>query len=466
MNKKSIMMNLSVAFLAQGVSMVLSILQTLLVPKVLGVQQFSYWQLYLFYVGYVGFFHFGLSSGVYLEMGGISRDQIDKDSVKSQFIFGLLFQTVIAIAICFMSRTITTDENRRFVIVMTGVALVLKNAAVYMMNVLQCMNETKKSSVSTIVERIAFLLPLVVLMATRSTDFRPYVYAYTAAAVAQVLFCLWNLSDFIHAKWLGLLSAFQLSSRSIAIGISLMLANIASILILGIARFFIDMKWGIETFGKLSLVLSLVNFFLTFVNQAGLVLFPALRQSEEEEIRRFYGSARDCLSLLFPAAYLLYFPMVWVLGLWLPNYADAFGYITLLLPICVFDSKMSITGSTYFNVLRKERVMLLLNCSSAVLSFILAFIGSYLIGDVTIVIAGMTTVIIIRSIVTELYLSHCLGVQTTPLTVCEVVLSVCFIISERLLPAPVAIAVYAFAYGFYLFYFRDTLARLLGSLKG
>ena len=66
MNKRAILQNMSVAFLAQGVSMCLSILQTLLVPKVLGVEQYGYWQLYIFYVSYVGLFHLGLSSGVYV----------------------------------------------------------------------------------------------------------------------------------------------------------------------------------------------------------------------------------------------------------------------------------------------------------------------------------------------------------------------------------------------------------------
>lgn len=44
-----------VAFFAQGVSMCLSILQKLLVPKMLGVEQYGYWQLYIFYISYVGF---------------------------------------------------------------------------------------------------------------------------------------------------------------------------------------------------------------------------------------------------------------------------------------------------------------------------------------------------------------------------------------------------------------------------
>ena len=55
MNKKTILQNMSVAFLAQGVTLALSVIQTMIVPKLLGVEQFGYWQLYIFYVSYVGF---------------------------------------------------------------------------------------------------------------------------------------------------------------------------------------------------------------------------------------------------------------------------------------------------------------------------------------------------------------------------------------------------------------------------
>ena len=95
MDKRTLIKNVSVAFLAQGVSMLLSIVQSLIVPKLLGTEQYGYWQLFIFYIGYVGFFHLGLNDGVYLIKGGQSRDQIDRRSVNSQFVFALSFQLVM-----------------------------------------------------------------------------------------------------------------------------------------------------------------------------------------------------------------------------------------------------------------------------------------------------------------------------------------------------------------------------------
>lgn len=456
---------MSVAFLAQGVSMLLSILQTLLVPKLLGVEQYGYWQLYIFYVSYVGFFHLGLSSGVYLVTGGQTREEMDKASIKSQMIFGATYQTVMAVVIVAFSQLLAVGSERIFVIVMTALYLVLQNLATFMMNELQCMNETKRSSYSAIIERLAFLVPLLVFLTLRVDAFQPYVVAYTASTVIQLVYCAWNLRDFFSASWLGMRRAACLGWESIRIGFPMMLANIMSMLILGIGRFFIDAEWGIETFGKLSLALSLVSFFLAFVTQASLVLFPSLRQASGEEVRSFYTAARDAMGLLFPAVYVLYFPLVWVLALWLPAYASTFVYLIFLLPICIFDSKFNITGITYYNVLRKERVMLAVNAVAAGMSLLLTLVSVYVVHSVFAVITTMTFVIVARSLWSERYMNETLGVTASKIGILELALTIEFMAMAFLLPPALAFPLYALSYAVFLAVFRHELAGTVRKMR-
>ena len=456
---------MSVAFLAQGVSMLLSVLQTLIVPKLLGVEQYGYWQLYIFYVGYVGFFHLGLSSGVYLTTGGQTREEMDKAGIKSQMIFGATYQTLMAVVIVLLASLLRSGAERVFVVVMTAVYLVLQNLATYMMNVLQCMNETKKSSLSTIIERLAFLAPLLALLILRVDTFYPYVLAYTTSTVVQLAYCAWNLKDFWEAEWLGFKEAARLGWTSIKIGFPMMLANVMSMLILGVGRFFIDARWGIETFGRLSLALSLVSFFLAFVSQASMVLFPSLRQASSAEMRSFYHAARDAMGLLFPAVYALYFPMVWLLSRWLPDYSSTFVYLVFLLPICVFDSKFNITGVTYFNVLRRERVMLAVNVIAALASLFLTLVAVYLVGSVFAVIVAMAVVIIARGLWTERYMNRFLGAPANPVGIAELVLTVGFIALACFLPAMPAFIFYAAGYTVFLAVFRRDFLGTIRRLR-
>ena len=60
--------NLVVAFFAQLISLILSCITSLILPKVFSTMSFSYWQLFIFYTTYVGFFHFGLNDGIYFPL--------------------------------------------------------------------------------------------------------------------------------------------------------------------------------------------------------------------------------------------------------------------------------------------------------------------------------------------------------------------------------------------------------------
>ena len=50
------MKNIKYAVSANFVVLGISVLLNMFVPKILGVTEYSYWQLYVFYTSYVGFF--------------------------------------------------------------------------------------------------------------------------------------------------------------------------------------------------------------------------------------------------------------------------------------------------------------------------------------------------------------------------------------------------------------------------
>ena len=143
MDKKSVLGNISIAFAAQGVSMTASIIMSLLVPKVLGIENYGYWQLFVFYVSYSGFFHFGLNDGVYLVQGGISRNQIDKLVINSQFHFAIVLQLIIGVLIAATAFIIAPDEERAYVLLAFSVYTVIYNLSGYLGYVFQAMNETR-----------------------------------------------------------------------------------------------------------------------------------------------------------------------------------------------------------------------------------------------------------------------------------------------------------------------------------
>lgn len=465
MNYRNIAKNTAYAFAAQGLSFCLSIVQSLVVPKALGVEEFSYWQLFTFYAGYVGFFHLGLNDGVYLAFGGTPRERIDKRSAASQFAFAVAFQSAFSALVLASVAAGGFGPRRGFVVASTAVYLVVQNAASYLMFLLQAMDETKASSKSTMVNRISYLVPLVSFLTLGVSSFEPFVAAYIASVALQLAYCVWCCRDVLSAGFLPAGRTVSESLASIRIGSKLMLANIASSLVLGILRAAMDARWGIEAFGRLSLSISMANFFLAFVSQAAMVLFPALRQGSDDEVRSFFRFSCGALGLAFPAVYLLYFPMVRALGLWLPAYAESLGYLVWLLPVCVFDSKMSIACTTLFKVRREEGLLLRINAATAAAAAAMILASVYLAGSAELAIASATVAIAGRSIASERILAGRLGVEPDGIAPWEAGLTAAFVALSLAAPAWVAMCAYAVLYGVFLAVHSGRLRGIIASVR-
>ena len=465
MNIRRIIQNFSVAIVAQGVSLAMSIASTLIVPKILGVEAYGYWQLFVFYCSYCGIFQLGLDDGVYLINGGKTRDKLDKPSLASQFWVGQAYQWAISAVVIAMALLGDFGQERTFVIICTAVFVIVQNAAYYFGYILQAVDETKKFSYSTMVERGAYLVPLVVFIITRNPHFELYVIAYIFSSVIQVVYCAWQLRDVMSAKLIPIDRALRDTLFSIKVGSQLMFANVASSLAVGFARFAIDAAWGIKTVGALSLALSMVTYFLQFISQASMVLFPALRKYGAVELKKFMVSLRDFMGRLFPGVYLLYFPVAWLLGMWLPQYASSFEYLALLLPICVFDSRMNLICTTYFKVARRETLLLVINIVAAGFSLGLSLFGAAVVESLSFVIGSMVVTIIVRSIVSEQIVSTELGAGRSHLLVPELALTCIFVVLARSLSYLPAFGLYALVYVSYLVVFRRDMFRVLGLLR-
>lgn len=457
--------NLIYAFSAQGISLILSVLMSLLVPKLLGITDFGYWQLFLFYVNYVGFTHFGLVDGVYLRLGGQHYRDLDFPLLGTQFWLlvaeQVLFGGIIAVGACL----IESDPSRRFVWMMAALYMVVFNAVYYIGFILQATNHTRQFSISVMIDKAAFILCVVVLMFFRQ-GFGAYVLCYTLTKAFALLYCAAVGRRIVFAPLMKPGPVVREALRNIAVGINLLLANMAGMLILGSGRFVVDGRWGIEAFGKFSFALSLTNFFLTFIGQVSMVLFPALRQTDERNLKSLYTAMRDGLGIVLSAIFLLYLPVKYLLGLWLPQYQVSLEYMAILLPLCTFDGKMQMLCNTYMKVLRKERVLLVINVIAFVISLLLSLIGAYWINDIFAVVIFMVVAIAVRSVIAEVYLARMMGLSVIKELAEEIALAVIFVCVTRFAPPLVAFFLFLAVYGVYLLLNRRKAAGLYRLARG
>lgn len=82
---KKFIRDFSYTITSNFVSIMVSTLVILIIPKLIGIKEYGYWQLYLFYSSYVGFLHFGWLDGIYLRYGGKEYRDLDKSYFAHSF---------------------------------------------------------------------------------------------------------------------------------------------------------------------------------------------------------------------------------------------------------------------------------------------------------------------------------------------------------------------------------------------
>lgn len=403
--------NFIYAFSAQLISILLSTAMSLIIPKILGVEDFSYWQLFLFYITYVGFFHFGITDGMYLKNGGIDIDKIDKKKVSSQFYVLFFIQIIILSSILLFAKFFVSNKIRQFIFIFAAFYTLTANLNWFLGYIFQATNQIKKYSCSVIIDKLLFLFFIIIAYFIKFKNLVLYIAIYVLTTTIALIYSFYNARSIVFTRPYNIKKSLRVAFESAKTGIKLTLSNIASLLILGFGKFLVDKYWGITTFGKVSLALSLTNFFLLFISQVSMVLFPTLRKLDIKTTKNMYIKFNKYLNFILPCIYVVYIPVKLILTLWLPNYAISLQYLGILLPICIFDGKMQMVSNTYLKVLRKENKLLIFNLLSVAISIVLSLINVFVFKSIYLVIIGMLVAIAIRSIVSEIYLHHQLNIK-------------------------------------------------------
>jgi len=443
--------------------MLMSMLISLILPKLLGVEEFAYWQLFILYSGYVGFFHFGLSDGLYLRYGGTDLDDMDKDLLGSQFRMMVAWQISISLIAFFAIPFVVQTDARRFVWVMTAIYLVLANATWCMGFIFQAANETRIYSIGIILSKALVVLYIIYTWVSHTYDYRSYIIFYVVAQGVACAFSLYKGRKFLFSKWIGFKKTVTEVVKNAAIGINLTFANIASSLTLGIGKIFVDHRWGLNAFGVLSLAVSLVNFALQFISQASMVLFPQMRQTGKEKQEVLFNSLDQVLGIFLCGALLLYTPCSYLVSAWLPDYSNSLVYLSVLLPVCVLDGKMQLLYNTYMKVFRWEKLLMAINIGSCVLSGGLCVVFSCIYNNVVSVAFAIVFAIAARNVVSSILISRvAFNRRINVSTVLELVLCFWFVTVNRVFSAEVAFLCYAVAY---LIVFLALFRRIRSALR-
>lgn len=408
----NILKKISFSFCANIFSVFVSMLMILVLPKIMTMEDYGIWQLFMFYFSYVGFFHFGWIDGIYLRYGGQNFSALSRKTFGGQFWLLLILLLVeFAIVNILLVSGIIKNSILIFVLRVSSIAGVFYIIFAYVNFILQLSDKIKEYARNIILERFLILLLTLICITLIETKYDKVIYVTIMSEFLAMSFGLYTIRDLIFVERDTLYNAMNEAYVNISAGSKLMLANIAGMLILGIIRFGISQEWDIVTFGKVSLTLNISNFLMVFISAVSIVLFPILKRINQDRLAEIYVLLRNILSYSLLAMLITYYPLKILLLYWLPKYSDSLVYMGLLLPICVFESKLQMLVNTYLKSLRQEALMLKINFVSVVFALLMTYVTVVLFHNLKLAILSIVINFAFRLLLAEYFIEKLLSLK-------------------------------------------------------
>lgn len=457
--------NIAYVFSANVLSLVVSAFSVLIIPKFMSLDDYGIWQLFLFYFSYVGLLAFGLEDGIYLRYAGYRFEDLDTKRMAGQYYLDLGFQILIAVATVVAASVFWEEDVSAKVLALLCAVLLSPLAHLYGLSnlILQMTDRIREYARLALLDGVVFFLGACVLLGVGRFEFRYFYFAKCFSATCMALGAVWYCRRLLKPRFDSFRRILQEAVENISVGIKLMLANIANLLIIGNIRYGISLGWDVATFGKVSLTLSLSNFLLVFINSVSVVFFPIIKRMDEERRADVYREIRDVLTFLLFGALLGYYPLKCILSWWLPKYADSLIYMSILFPVCVFESKVCLLINTYLKSMRQETLMLKINIGSVLVSLAVTCLTVGVFRDLNLTVLSIVGVYAFRCIVAEYVTGKLLGLSLGKEILVDIAMCGIFIAVGWLFDDWRCMVLYGAAYGLLLFWernrFRKTLSR-------
>lgn len=455
--------NVLLSIIAQIISLAISFVTTLIVPKFIDEFQYSYWQVYVLYVGYVGVLHFGLLDGMVLRYSKYDYDELDKKLLRSQFAIMLAF-TGFCTLVTSVITAFAVGGEYKIIIIFIAIGIVTKNIVTYSSYLFQITNRIGKYVFLSIGQRLVYGLAIMIFLILGVQDFYWYCAADILCDCVGIVIGLAFNRGLYFGKVVKLNQAAKELKINISSGIILMLSNWSAALLVGSAKMITQWHWDKLIFGKVAFAFSVSNVFLVFVTAISVVLFPSLQRIDREKLPQMYKNIRSILSPVLFFMMLFYFVGVWILEMWLPNYAASLTYLGILLPIIIFSSKVSLLTNNYLKVYRKEKLMLIANIVSIALGMSLFSLCAFVFDNLTALLCCIVFTIMFNSVLSEILVMRTIHIKIVKDFIIEAVMTVGFILCASLLDLWVGFGVYFALFAIYGAINYKSVAALFGTL--
>lgn len=296
-----------------------SFLVGFILPKVLTVADYGYYQQYIMYISVTYLFNLGYNDGIYIKYGGKNADQLDSKEVKSEHNFIVAFQILI-----FFVMLAVAVWKRDLIIAFFSLATLFDTLNTYHANFLQATGRFAVFSRGNILKSIFYILALLVaIFIARTDNYNVYILLNVLAFAFLTLYYEYHYAkDWGWSKDLSKKGKFEI----FRVGFFILIANVSLTFVANIGRWVVKPRYPIEDFAQYSFQNSLLNVILQIVNAVGMVFYNVISKRSDQQLLNVIKQACIYLGM---ASGLAFFIFKMVIHAFLPNYIPSIELLSI-----------------------------------------------------------------------------------------------------------------------------------------
>ncbi len=369
---KSGFRNVFLALLTQLVVLVIGLVKSLILPSNMTVSDFGFWQVFIFYVSYIGLFFLGYNDAFLLKYSKKNLDELPDKDIRSGNLVFIAFLTLFSM-IVFCLSFIETIE-RATIIRFFSLSILVWGLYGVLIYIYLATNNIKRYSLFSMLDQIIFLFFVTYSFFSGNFGYNYLIFSMFLSKLIAVILMVIELRKFVFGSMNNLKVSFQYFKGNVKTGIFVMLSAVFSLLMSGFGKIIIDLNGDINRFAGYAFGLSISSLITVFVSAVGPVLLPVLSRVGDDKLQLMYKKMHFVISCINNFGLTVFFALVLVVESYFAKYISLLDYLHFLFLAIMIQNKIFLIYNTYFKILREEKKMLLFYSCSIGFPFIMALL--------------------------------------------------------------------------------------------
>jgi O-antigen/teichoic acid export membrane protein len=344
---------------------VFNTLLVFLVPRIVSVEDFGYWRLFMLYGSYVGLLQLGFLDGTLLRWAGRPlADFHDELRPSLEFLLWLLLVLVVPTSAVALWKF---GVDVRFIALAVLTYAIIYNASALLLYALQSARQFKPVAIASAAPTGLFVILTFVWNFRRVPDFRILIELYSLAWAGALIYLWIRVNPF---KGSGRsVSAWSIGESCVLVGWPIALSNIGAGLVQSADRLVASWILPIHQFAQYSLASSAMFVPVMAIAAIYRVFFSHASALQHEGRMRIYSHGARFLLLAWSLMLPYFFVLEQIVKRLLPKYAPSLPAAGILLFGIFFLAEIQILHTSFAYIYGKQREFLLLTLAAAVVTF-------------------------------------------------------------------------------------------------